>query len=246
MQEFIEQTYSEYTEEDQKVWSVLFNRQMDNLPKMASDAFIQGLEKIKFGPDRIPDFKETNMHLGKCTGWQVVAVPGIVEDQTFFQLLSEKKFPATTWVRKMSELDYLEEPDMFHDVFGHIPLLTDQHFVGFLKKMGELGLKYLGNERAIDILSRIYWFTIEFGLIKESEGNRIYGAGILSSSGESKYSLSGAPQYFDFDVRKILHTTYRKDKFQEMYFFIDSYESLYNSIEEIEIVLEEMVSGELV
>lgn len=232
------QIYENYTSEDHKVWKVLFDRQMQNLPRAASNSFIEGLNAVNFSKHSIPNFKKINWTLSNLTGWELVAVKGIVNDKQFFQLLSEKKFPATTWLRTMEELDYLEEPDMFHDVFAHVPLLTNQHFVDFLHGLSAIALKHINNSWAIELLSRIYWFTVEFGLIREAAGIRIYGAGILSSSGETKFSLSDKPKHNTYDVRTILGTGYRKDAFQENYFIIDSFEQLYKSVANIQDELE--------
>jgi phenylalanine-4-hydroxylase len=229
----LKQEYNKYTQEDFKVWDILFNRQMKNLPGAASDQFLVGMEKIHFTGDAIPDFEKVNVLLKEMTGWQIQAVPGIVADDVFFELLSRKKFPATCWLRKMSQLDYLEEPDMFHDVFAHCPLLTNQAFVNFLQELSLIALENIDNPVAIDLISRIYWFTVEFGLIKESDSVRIYGAGILSSAGETKFCLSGEPELLPFDVSQILDEPYAKDKFQVKYFIIDSYEQLFASIPEI-------------
>ncbi len=238
----MKQIYSNYTAQDQEVWKVLFERQIVNLPKAATEAYLNGLKKIRFTPDAIPNFESTNELLRSITGWELVVVPGIVPDYTFFELMSNRKFPATTWLRKMEELDYLEEPDMFHDVFAHVPLLTNQHFVDFLEALSKIGLQYCGNDYAIEVLSRIYWYTVEFGLIRENNEVRIYGAGILSSAGETKYSLSDEVPHHEFDVQQIAQTGYRKDVFQDRYFVISSYEQLYNAIPEIETVLANMVA----
>lgn len=228
-----EQVYEAYTDEDQKVWQVLYDRQLKNLPTAATREFMTGIAKIDFNRDQIPSFESTNQKLRKLTGWEVVAVPGIVDDQLFFELMADRKFPATTWLRKMEELDYLEEPDMFHDVFAHVPLLTNQAFVDFLQALSQIGLEYVGNAHGIDLLSRIYWYTIEFGLIRESGDLRIYGAGVLSSAGETSYSLSDQPIHRAYDVSNVLDTTYRKNSFQQEYFIIDSYADLYRSIDSI-------------
>lgn len=235
------QIYENYTDEDFKVWKLLYDRQIVNLPEAATEAYMKGLEIARFVPDRIPRFDETNQILSSVTGWKLAVVPGIVPDYTFFELMSNKNFPATTWLRKMEELDYLEEPDMFHDVFAHVPLLTNQNFVNFLEELSKIGLQYCGNDWAIELLSRIYWFTVEFGLIRENDKLRIYGAGILSSAGETKFCLSDEPAHYEFNVRKIMGTSYWKDKFQDKYFIIDSYEQLYNSIPEIKQVIAEEV-----
>ena len=228
------QQYHNYTSEDFAVWKILFERQIKNLPGRATSEFMEGLKRIQFTANKIPNFEETNPLLSSYTGWELTVVPGIVADDLFFKLLSDKKFPATTWLRKMEQLDYLEEPDMFHDVFAHVPLLTNQPFVDFLQAISRMALRHIDDAWAIELLSRIYWFTIEFGLIKEEGEVRIYGAGILSSAGETLYSLSDKPEHRPYDVARILDTSYRKDTFQEIYYIVDSYEALYASIPQIE------------
>ncbi len=237
------QIYENYNDEDFEVWKILFDRQMKQFPTHASQAYMEGLRIADFETGLIPDFKETNQILHDTTGWRLAVVPGIVPDYTFFELMANRRFPATTWLRKMKELDYLEEPDMFHDVFAHVPLLTNQHFVDFLEELSKIGLEYVGNDYAIELLSRVYWFTVEFGLIQEEEGLRIYGAGILSSAGETKFSLSDEPPKHLFSIEHMLDTPYRKDKFQTEYFIIDSYEQLYDSIPEIKKLLREKLQA---
>jgi phenylalanine-4-hydroxylase len=238
----LKQEYNKYTEEDFKVWKILFERQMPNLPEAASKAYLDGVEQVKFTADRIANFEELNKILAKSTGWEVHVVPGLIDDDLFFGLLNNRRFPSSTWLRTMDQLDYLEEPDMFHDAFAHMPLLTNQPYVDFLEKLSGIALKHIDDPWAIQLLSRIYWFTIEFGLIKEEGELKIYGAGILSSAGETKFSLSNKPDHFAYDVRRILNQEYWKDHFQDKYFVIESYEQLYESLPEIEAVLEEMLS----
>lgn len=237
----MKQIYENYTEEDFEVWKILFDRQIKQFPTHASSAYLEGLKIANFETGIIPNFEETNRILEEATGWQLAVVPGIVPDYTFFELMANRRFPATTWLRKMRELDYLEEPDMFHDVFAHVPLLTNQHFVDFLESLSKIGLNYVGNDYAIELLSRVYWFTVEFGLIQEEAGVRIYGAGILSSAGETKFSLSNEPPKHTFSIEHMLNTPYRKDKFQTEYFVTESYEQLYDSIPEIEELLKQKV-----
>lgn len=237
------QIFENYTDEDFEVWKILFDRQMKQFPTHACHAYREGLKIANFETGLIPDFRETNQILHETTGWQLAVVPGIVPDYTFFELMANRRFPATTWLRKMKELDYLEEPDMFHDVFAHVPLLTNQHFVDFLEALSKIGLQYVGNAYAIELLSRVYWFTVEFGLIQEKEGLRIYGAGILSSAGETKFSLSDEPPKHSFSIEHMLDTPYQKDKFQTEYFITESYEQLYNSIPEIEKLLAEKLEA---
>jgi len=237
----LKQDYEAYTAEDFKVWKILFERQMPNLPEAACKAYLEGVEIVKFNADEIANFEKLNKILAETTGWEVQVVPGLIDDDLFFGLLNNKRFPSSTWLRKMEQLDYLEEPDMFHDAFAHMPLLTNPHYTGFLEDISGIALKHIDDPYAIHLLSRIYWFTIEFGLIKENGGLRIYGAGILSSAGETKFSLSDEPKHLPYDVRTILNQSYWKDKFQDRYFIIDSLEQLYNSLPEIESVLEEML-----
>jgi phenylalanine-4-hydroxylase len=235
----MKQIYENYTTEDQEVWKLLFGRQWENITKVATKEFVEGMAKIEFTEEAIPNFDETNEHLKVLTGWKVAAVPGIVDDDKFFELLANRIFPATTWLRTKEQLDYLEEPDMFHDVFGHIALLANQPFVDFLQGLAKIGLKHIHDEWAIHLLSRIYWFTVEFGLIKEDGEVKIYGAGIISSPGETKYSLSDEPEHFTYDVAAILDSSYRKDTFQTKYFIIDNYEQLYSSLDMIEQLIED-------
>jgi phenylalanine-4-hydroxylase len=238
----LKQEYEAYTNEDFLVWKLLYERQIVNLPEAASSAYLEGISSVNFTADRIPNFKEVDKNLAPLTGWSIQVVPGLIDDDLFFGLLNNKKFPSSTWLRKMEELDYLEEPDMFHDAFAHMPLLSNGSYVDFLQKLSGIALKHIDNKYAIELLSRIYWFTIEFGLIKENGKLKIYGAGILSSAGETKFSLSNEPVHYDYDVRKMMNTPYWKDKFQDKYFVIDSYEQLYHSLPEIENVLEEMLT----
>jgi phenylalanine-4-hydroxylase len=215
---------------------------MQQLPGAAIQEYIEGIKRVNFVADRIASFEETNKHLASYTGWEIVVVPGLIPDKDFFELLSNRKFPASTWLRKMSELDYLEEPDMFHDVFGHVPLLTNNDVVSYLQELSIIALRYIDNPWAIELMSRIYWFTVEFGLIRENGQLRIYGAGILSSKGETVYSLrNDAPERHPFNVEKILNTPFRKDTYQKEYFVLDSFAQLSGCIPELGRLMESMV-----
>lgn len=238
----LKQDYNNYNEEDFLVWKTLFERQMILLEELASSEYLKSIQTVRFCAEKIPDFTEVNEILGKETGWSLEVVEGIINEEDFFNLLSQKKFPATTWLRKLSELDYLPEPDMFHDVFAHVPLLTNQQFCDFFKAVGGLGVEHKNNPEILTMLGRIYWFTVEFGLMKENDKLKIYGAGILSSYGESKFSVSSEPTHLDFDVEEIMHTGFENDKIQDKYFVINSFDELYNSIETIKKVIEKEVS----
>jgi phenylalanine-4-hydroxylase len=233
------QVYSRYTEEDLEVWKILFDRQMKNLERYVSADFLEALERVRFSPNRIPDFREVNAILQNKTGWSLHTVPCISPQHEFFRLLSEKKFTATCWIRSKEQLDYLEEPDMFHDVFAHTPLLSNPAYCDFFKNLGDLALRYMNEPSIIEKLGRLYWFTIEFGMIYSKGRVNVFGAGVISSAGETKHSLSNRSAKIDFDVRKIMNTDFRTDVLQETYFVIDSFEQLLASVTEIEAVLEE-------
>lgn len=232
------QEYDKYVAEDHEVWSILYKRMMEILPKYSSQAYLDGMNDVGLEGDRIPNFDECNAKLSKKTGWKIYVVPGLIDNKPFFEHLSNREFPSSTWLRKKSQLEYLEEPDMFHDIFGHVPLLANLHFANFLTELASIALEHIENDWAVEILSRLYWYTVEFGLIKEGAGLKVYGAGILSSSGETQYSIdSDIPVRMPYDVKKIFQTPYIKDKFQEQYFVIDSYEQLYKSLPEIKTIL---------
>jgi phenylalanine-4-hydroxylase len=238
----LKQDYSKYTEEDFLVWKLLYQRQKVLLQNMASKEFFKGLNEMNFNEDKIADFNYVNDVLAKTTGWQIEVVPGLIPDKDFFELLADKKFPSSTWLRKLENLDYLEEPDMFHDCFAHMPLLTDQFFVDYLQALSKIALKYIDDALAIELIGRIYWFTVEFGLIKEAAGIRIYGAGILSSSGESIFCLSEKANRQIFDVKEIMEKHYYKDHFQDRYYVINSYKELFDAIPEIDFLIEKAVA----
>lgn len=234
---FIDQKYDAYTPADHQMWQRLYARQMEVLAPRAASGFLQGLEVLHMGPEGIPHYGRLSERLQQATGWTLVGVKGIVPNDVFFRLLAEKRFPVTTWIRKPEQMDYLEEPDLFHDVFGHVPLLADTAYCAFLEGLGHLAMQYMDNELAIELISRIYWFSIEFGLIAEPAGMRIYGAGILSSPGESVFCLSSEPPKAFFNLQELFHTPYIKHRMQDRYFVIDSYEQLYRSMEQLPALL---------
>lgn len=234
------QQYSTYTQDDFEVWEILFNRQIKQLQPLASKAYLKGIKDINFSSDKIPNYQEVNELLMKLTGWQIHVVPGLIDNKPFFELMQNRKFCASTWLRKREQLDYLEEPDMFHDIFGHVPLLSNQSICHFLQELARIALRFIDNPQAIEYIARLYWYTIEFGLIREDGELKIYGAGILSSSGESIYALqSTEPQRIDYNIQQIFDTPYIKEHYQEQYFVVDSYEQLFNSIPAIESELEQ-------
>jgi len=221
------QDYAAYTEADHDTYRRLYERQTALLPGRASDAFIQALPSLG-ARDRIPRFDEINERLVRATGWEIVGVPGLIPEVPFFSLLANRKFPVTDWIRKPEEFDYIVEPDIFHDLFGHVPLLFNPVFADYVQRYGQGGLKAheLG---ACEMLSRLYWYTIEFGLIQQDDGLRAYGAGILSSSGELEYAVrSPEPQRLPLQLERTMRTRYKIDTYQQTYFVIDSFQQLFD------------------
>lgn len=223
-----DQNWARYTAEDHGTWGLLYDRQRQLLTGRACDEFMLNLDRLNIGNRQIPDFRDLSATLKNLTGWEVVAVEGLIPDLPFFKLLSERKFPAGNFIRRRSQMDYIEEPDIFHDIFGHVPLLADPVFADHLAAYGAGGLK-AANFDAIKYLARLYWYTVEFGLIKTPAGLRIYGAGILSSCGESVFALDDpSPNRIAFDLMRMMRTQYRVDDYQPTYFVIDSFQQLFD------------------
>jgi phenylalanine-4-hydroxylase len=222
----IPQRWGDYTRAEHSTWQTLFERQMHQLPLRVAPAFIDGIHALDIGAGTIPDFDVLSERLRHLTGWSVVAVPGLVPDETFFRHLANRRFVSGRFIRKPEQLDYLEEPDVFHDVFGHVPLLAVPAFADYMQAYGAGGLRSL-ELGSMTQLARLYWYTVEFGLIRDGDRLRIFGAGIVSSHGESEYALdSPQPLRIGFDLRRIMRTDYRIDAFQRNYFVIDSFEDL--------------------
>lgn len=222
----VPQEWERFSAEDHAVWDTLFARQTALLPGRASAAFLRGIEVLRLSKPGIPDFRELNARLGEATGWEVVAVPGLVPDDVFFDHLANRRFVAGNFIRRRDQLDYLQEPDVFHDVFGHVPMLADPVFADYMQAYGRGGLRSLGFG-ALHKLARLYWYTVEFGLVEEAGGLRIYGAGIVSSHGESLFSLDDpSPNRISFDLLRVMRTQYRIDDFQQNYFVIPDFEQL--------------------
>ncbi|MBA4048221.1 MAG: phenylalanine 4-monooxygenase, partial [Sphingomonas sp.] len=225
----IPQGWDDYTAEDHAIWDTLYARQLALLPGRASQAFLHGLEVLRLSEAGIPDFGELSKRLIALTGWQVVAVPGLVPDDVFFDHLANRRFVAGNFIRRADQLDYLEEPDVFHDVFGHVPLLADPVFADYMAAYGRGGLRALelGGEKYLKYLSRLYWYTVEFGLVEEAGALRIYGSGIVSSGAESVFALDDdSPNRIGFDLERVMRTEYRIDDFQQNYFVIPSFDEL--------------------
>ncbi|MCK9515037.1 MAG: phenylalanine 4-monooxygenase [Ottowia sp.] len=222
----IDQGWDHYSAAEHATWKTLFERQSKLLPGRACDEFVAGMQKLAISAEQIPDFRRLSDVLRRHTGWQVVAVPGLVPDDVFFEHLAHRRFPAGNFIRKPDQLDYLEEPDVFHDVFGHVPMLLNPVIADFIQAYGKGGLRaqQLGQLKK---LARVYWYTVEFGLLMQDGAPRIYGAGIASSATESVFALEDdSPNRIAFELERVLQTHYRIDDFQETYFVIDSLDEL--------------------
>src|SRR5580765_8876332 len=235
----IEQHWSDYSEEEHAIWRLLFERQQELLVGRACREYLDGLRGLGVAPTGqarglkahggIPDFRRLSDLLDRATGWRIAAVPGLVPDDIFFAFLARRRFPATCFIRRRDQLDYLEEPDVFHDICGHVPMLMNPVFADYMQAYGEGGLKAL-RLGYLEQLARLYWYTVEFGLIATNEGLRIYGSGILSSAGESVYCLEDPrPNRLHFDLRRVMRTRYHIDRYQETYFVIDDFEQLFGA-----------------
>ena len=224
----VEQPWDEYTAVDHDVWRQLYERQRAVLIGRACDEFLQAQDNMGMSPDQIPKLAALNDVLAGATGWTIVGVEGLLPELDFFDHLANRRFPVTWWIRRRDQIDYIEEPDLFHDLFGHVPLLMNPLFADYMQAYGRGGVKaHAIGPDALQNLTRLYWYTVEFGLIQQADGLRIYGSGIVSSKGESIHSLeSAAPNRIGFDLERIMRTRYRIDSYQKTYFVIDSFQQL--------------------
>ncbi|RIV83844.1 phenylalanine 4-monooxygenase [Aurantiacibacter zhengii] len=226
-EDWLEPQQTQYTSEDDAIWDDLFARQMNVLPGRACSAMLEGLEKLDLGKGGVPDFGELSEELGKRTGWSVVPVPMLIPDHVFFWHLANRRFPAGNFIRTRETFDYIQEPDVFHDVFGHVPLLTDPTFADYMQEYGRAGWKAMRYNK-LKALGALYWYTVEFGLMMEAGEPRIYGAGILSGPTEAVFALEGqSPNRIMLNVDRVMRTDYVIDDLQPTYFVIESFEDLY-------------------
>jgi phenylalanine-4-hydroxylase len=226
----IDQQWERYTAAEHGVWRTLFERQSQILKGRACDEFLSGLTSLHLVSDQIPDFERASDKLEKLTGWRTVAVPSLVPDDVFFDHLANRRFPVGQFIRRPDQLDYIEEPDVFHDFFGHVPMLAHPVFANYMEAYGKGGQRALKEFGKLKNLARLYWYTVEFGLIEKPEGLRIYGSGIVSSRAESIYAVeSPSPNRIHFDLERVMRTDYRIDDFQETYFVISSFDELFDA-----------------
>ena len=228
----IDQPLERYVDTDHAVWAHLYARQASLLEDRVCHAFLEGLGKLDLPKHRVPSFAALNRRLRAATGFEIVAVPGLVPDRVFFEHLANRRFPVTWWMRRPDQLDYLQEPDCFHDLFGHVPLLIDPVFADYMQAYGRAALAFAHDANALPLFARLYWYTVEFGLIRDAaapNGVRVYGAGIVSSKSETLYSLdSDSPNRIGFALERVLRTRYRIDTFQKTYFVIDDFRQLFD------------------
>jgi phenylalanine-4-hydroxylase len=220
------QNWDRFTRAEHAIWDQLIERQTRAVSEMACEAFLSGLEILRLSRPGIPDLAELNPRLQEATGWQIIAVPGVIPNEPFFRHLSHRRFPAANFLRSAESLDYSEEPDMFHDLFGHLPMLTDPVFADFMVAYGKAGLRAEAFD-AVDLLGRLYLHTVEFGLVMEKGALRGFGAGLLSSYSETVHALT-APgiRRIKFDLARVMQTDYLFDQFQRTYFVIESFDNL--------------------
>ncbi len=223
-----DQNWAQYSAADHETYRRLYTRQLQQLPGLACEEFIEAVQQLG-APDQIPQFDTISERLMKATGWQLVAVPGLIPEEAFFGLLAARKFPVTDWIRKPEEFDYVVEPDVFHDLFGHVPLLFNPVFADYMQAYGAGGMK-ASRLDACELLARLYWYTVEFGLIATPQGLRAYGAGILSSAGELRHSVqSHEPARVAFDLKRLMRSRYKIDTYQASYFVINSFGQLFDA-----------------
>lgn len=227
----MKQQFENYSPFDALVWKTLFERQRENLMKKASAEYLHALHAMSpvLNPQKLPHFDHIGEWFASETKWRIECVEGLIPVEEFFVLLAEKKFPSSTWLRSMEQLDYLEEPDMFHDIFGHVPLLSNPIFSEFMQAFGKLGVRMLNQPERILQLQRLYWFTIEFGLIQDKE-LKVYGAGIASSFGETNFALGGKVKLRAFDLEEVIRTPFYTDRVQDQYFVIASFDELFAAL----------------
>lgn len=234
------QKYDSYSQEDHGTWQILYERQRALLPGKAYSRYLDCLEELKpdMAHDSVADFSLVEPRLKSASGWQIEVVKGLIPVEDFFRLLAERRFCSSTWLRSRAQLDYLEEPDMFHDTFGHLPLLLDETYARFMEAFGKLGVQFINDPLAMTALQRLYWFTIEFGLIGPTDEPQIYGAGILSSFGEVNHIYASDIEVLEFDLEKIIRNPFVNSEIQMRYYAIKDFKQLYGCIDDLRVTLE--------
>ena len=234
---FIDQSYDRYDAEAHSVWKLLYERRMDSLARTGSRTFLHGLEGIGLDSERVPDLDEVNALLAARTGWAAKGVEGFIPARQFFHCLSRRRFPTTVKVRPRAQLDYLPEPDIFHDVFGHVPLHADTVFADFLQRFGELATAARTDQQT-EAMARLFWFTVEFGLISENDAIKVYGSGLISSHGDAANALGPKCGRRKFSLDAVISQPFEIDRFQNVLFVVDSFDQLFSAVEEMRLRME--------
>ncbi len=229
----VQQDWSAYSGEQHAVWAELVGRRLPQLREHACEEYLQGFEQIGLRADAIPDLAEVNERLGPLTRWNAAAVSGFLPGAAFFEMLGERKFPTTTWLRSRSSLEYTPEPDIFHDVFGHVPMHAHPVFADFLEHYGQV-CAALTDKDALERMGRLFWFTVEFGVIRQRGSIKVYGSGLISSHGESNYVIAGGPEIRDFDVDRVLNQSFSTSEMQSVLYAVESFEQIYEATNEAE------------
>ena len=228
---FISQHWEKYTIEDHAVWGILFERRMRELERTGSRVFLEGAAAIGLNPVTVPRLSDVNARLGSRTGWNAVPVSGFLPAQQFFECLAKRRFPTTVTVRPRSQLDYLPEPDIFHDVFGHVPLHSDPHFGDFLQRFGAVAAAARTADETVQ-MARLFWFTVEFGLVREDGELKVYGSGLISSAGDAANALSPACERRPFSLDAVLAQPFEIDRLQDVLFVVEDFAQLFEAVEE--------------
>jgi len=238
---FIQQRWEDYAAEQHEVWKILFNRRMGQLKDAGSKVFCEGIERIGLSPNHVPNLEDVNKRLEPLTGWRAVPVSGFLEAKLFFKCLAERRFPTTVIIRRMEQLDYLPEPDIFHDVFGHVPLHSDPVFANFLQEFGAVAAA-AQSENEVKMLTRLFWFTVEFGLIEEHGKPKAYGSGLISSAADCANALSPKCQRLPFSLKAIFSQDFEVSDLQNVLFVVKSFDELFEAAEKAKKML---TNGEL-
>jgi phenylalanine-4-hydroxylase len=226
------QDWNSYTAADHEVWQILYAKRMRELRSTASEVFLTGAEIIGLSPEHIPNLAEVNRRLRRRTGWSAVPVAGFLPAREFFASLAERRFPTTVTIRSRDSLDYVPAPDIFHDVFGHVPLHSDPAFAGFLQKCGQVAAR-ASTEADVEMMTRLFWFTVEFGLIREGDGAKIYGSGLISSAGDAANALGPNCDRRPFSVDAVISQSFRIDELQNTLFVVESFDQLFEAIDDV-------------
>ena len=230
----IQQDYAAYTPEQHAVWQELVSRRMPQLHEHACQEYLDGFEQIGLRADSIPNLAEVNKRLEPLTGWNATPVSGFLPPDAFFEMLAARRFPTTTWLRSRESMEYTPEPDIFHDVLGHVPMHAHPVFADFLQHYGKVCATIMGDKDKLERMGRLFWFTVEFGVIRQNGGIKLYGSGLISSHGESTYVIKGGPEIRDFNLEQVLEQQFKVSEMQKVLYAVESFDQIYEAAKEAE------------